>query len=341
MEIRAALGRHFVGFNTGRWDYINSVSDALAWDPAFQNPNIDADHDDLRLHAHLRGSRAAGREHARAQRPARAVAGRHGAEHPGRIDGRRRRPAMARAVAGAEREQRGGRQRQVGRALEDGAHRAAGLGAGRRGQSARPRVPAAHLHRRRRRGLRLLEPARAPCAARAICISVARAVRQRLRPGPAGRRAQAGRLLRRRRRALPDGGHGHRRDPAQHPLGVAAQAGDLHRGRRGHRRRAPATRCRRRCSPGCSTRSTPSCCAAGNRDVHDDSKATTLPIARDIVATLRRERGQAAVVHRPAEPQRSTTTTSPKPPAAIAAYMDAFAGDGTRITRNVDFDRPV
>src|SRR5688572_15749127 len=40
MEIRAALGQHFVGFNTGRWDYINSVSDALAWDPAFVNPNI-------------------------------------------------------------------------------------------------------------------------------------------------------------------------------------------------------------------------------------------------------------------------------------------------------------
>jgi len=42
MEIRAALGKHFVGFNTGRWDYINSVSDALAWDRAFVNPNIDA-----------------------------------------------------------------------------------------------------------------------------------------------------------------------------------------------------------------------------------------------------------------------------------------------------------
>ncbi len=42
MEIRAALGLHFVGFNTGRWDYINSVSDAMAWDPAFVNPNIDA-----------------------------------------------------------------------------------------------------------------------------------------------------------------------------------------------------------------------------------------------------------------------------------------------------------
>jgi malate synthase len=42
MEIRAALGPHFVGFNTGRWDYINSVADALAWDRSFINPNIDA-----------------------------------------------------------------------------------------------------------------------------------------------------------------------------------------------------------------------------------------------------------------------------------------------------------
>ena len=42
MEIRAALGRHFIGFNTGRWDYINSVADAVAWDPSFVHPNIDA-----------------------------------------------------------------------------------------------------------------------------------------------------------------------------------------------------------------------------------------------------------------------------------------------------------
>ncbi|MBK9796732.1 MAG: malate synthase [Holophagaceae bacterium] len=42
MEIRAALSPHFVGFNTGRWDYINSVSDAMAWDRAFVNPNIQA-----------------------------------------------------------------------------------------------------------------------------------------------------------------------------------------------------------------------------------------------------------------------------------------------------------
>jgi malate synthase len=42
MEIRAALGTHFVGFNTGRWDYINSVADAMAWNEEFVNPNIDA-----------------------------------------------------------------------------------------------------------------------------------------------------------------------------------------------------------------------------------------------------------------------------------------------------------
>jgi malate synthase len=42
MEIRAALGKHFVGFNTGRWDYINSVADALSWDKRFINPDIEA-----------------------------------------------------------------------------------------------------------------------------------------------------------------------------------------------------------------------------------------------------------------------------------------------------------
>ncbi len=42
MEIRATLGKHFIGFNTGRWDYINSVTDAMAWNPEFVNPNIDA-----------------------------------------------------------------------------------------------------------------------------------------------------------------------------------------------------------------------------------------------------------------------------------------------------------
>ena len=42
MEIRAALGQHFAGYNTGRWDYINSVADAVGWDQSFINPNIES-----------------------------------------------------------------------------------------------------------------------------------------------------------------------------------------------------------------------------------------------------------------------------------------------------------
>lgn len=42
MEIRAALGLRFVGFNTGRWDYINSVADAMCGVDGFINPNIEA-----------------------------------------------------------------------------------------------------------------------------------------------------------------------------------------------------------------------------------------------------------------------------------------------------------
>jgi malate synthase len=42
MEIRGALGKHFVGYNTGRWDYINSVADACCWNDDFIHPNIES-----------------------------------------------------------------------------------------------------------------------------------------------------------------------------------------------------------------------------------------------------------------------------------------------------------
>ena len=130
MEIRAALGAHFVGFNTGRWDYINSVSDAMAWDPEFVNPNIDAitmTYGYMRIYED-RVRRAV--QHAGRARPVRAVAGRHGAEHPGRLGGRRRRRHEARGRRRRARAARR-RQRQVGRPLEDGPHRPAGVGEGR------------------------------------------------------------------------------------------------------------------------------------------------------------------------------------------------------------------
>ena len=74
---------------------------------------------------------------------------------------------------------------------------------------------------------------------------------------------------------------------------------------------------------------------AGNRDVHDDSKDTTLPIAREIVETY--------------------VCSKFKPPwyidllninlnnedlelarERIEQYLTAFGTDGTRITKNLD-----
>jgi len=75
---------------------------------------------------------------------------------------------------------------------------------------------------------------------------------------------------------------------------------------------------------------------ASNRDVHDDSKETTLPIAREIVATY--------------------VSEDVKPPwyidllninldnhevriaqQKIDSYLKAFRADGTRITEDLDF----
>ncbi len=89
MEIRAALGRHFVGFNTGRWDYINSVSDAYAWDPGFINPNIDQV---TMTYGYMRVYEDRVRRAVNTPGPQwqlRAVAGRDGAQHPRRQRGRR------------------------------------------------------------------------------------------------------------------------------------------------------------------------------------------------------------------------------------------------------------
>jgi malate synthase len=77
--------------------------------------------------------------------------------------------------------------------------------------------------------------------------------------------------------------------------------------------------------------------AAGNRDVHDDSKQTTLPIAHEIVRTYVTSAVKAPWYvdllnlnldnHDLARARRRVTR-----------YMQAFAQDGIRITRNLDFD---
>jgi malate synthase len=107
MEIRAALGPRFVGFNTGRWDYINSVSDALAWDRSFINPNIDAI---TMTYGYMRNYEDRVRRAVNTPDQKGQFALWQGGMEPnipvGSADGVSR--AMQRAVAGGEREQREG-----------------------------------------------------------------------------------------------------------------------------------------------------------------------------------------------------------------------------------------
>ena len=75
---------------------------------------------------------------------------------------------------------------------------------------------------------------------------------------------------------------------------------------------------------------------AGNRDVHDDSKTTTLPIARAIVEAYILDDAKSPwyidllninLNHHDLAVARER----------IARYLDAFRQDGTRITENLDF----
>ena len=118
--------------------------------PGVRQPEHRRHHDDLRLHAALRGPRPARREHAGSRR----AAARSGRAAWSRTSRWARRPASQRHGArGGRRRARAarGRQRQVGRALEDGPHRPAGVGEGRgRTTSSGATFPPLDLHARRR-----------------------------------------------------------------------------------------------------------------------------------------------------------------------------------------------
>ncbi len=76
---------------------------------------------------------------------------------------------------------------------------------------------------------------------------------------------------------------------------------------------------------------------ASNRDVHDASKNTTLPIAREIVETYVTERRQTAVVHRPAQHQPRKPRPDGGQDGESACSRKRFARMGRRITENLDF----
>jgi malate synthase len=335
MEIRAALGRHFVGFNTGRWDYINSVSDANAWDRGFVNPNIDAI---TMTYGYMRNYEDRVRRAVNTpDRNGRFALWQGGMEpnipvgSPAGVEA-----GMKRAKAGGEREQRAGASgKWVAHWKMVHIVRPVWEAAGADNQLGRefPRLTYTDSDAD---GLVLLEPAARTVRGARDLLSVA------LQYGNAfGRGFQAAALK-------PADFFGNddvlylMEDMATGEIRLSILWEWLHKGAALTEDDATTGA---RAGDGFSAElfarlleeEYEKLQRAGNRDVHDDSKATTLPIAREIVATY--------------------VGSDVKPPwyidllnlnldnedlgvarERIAAYLEAFGRDGTRITENLDFE---
>jgi malate synthase len=334
MEIRAALGPRFVGYNTGRWDYINSVSDAMAWDPTFQNPNIDAitmTYGYMR-HYEDRVRRAVNTPDRRGR-----FALWQGGMEPNIPVGSDAGVAagMARAVAGA------GRERAAGASGKWVAHwkmvhivRPVWEQAGKANQLGREFPPLTYTDRDAA-DLRLIEPAPRTVRGARDLLSVA------IQYGNAfGQGMQAAALK-------PADFFGNddvlylMEDMATGEIRVSILWEWLHK-------HAPFTEGDAATGVKAGDTLTESLFVrlldeeyaklldAGSRDVHEHSKSTTLPVSRAIVAAVVARRTKApwfidllnlTLDHHDLEEARRR----------IALYMERFEEDGTRLTRNLDF----
>jgi malate synthase len=334
MEIRAALAPHFVGFNTGRWDYINSVSDAAAWDTPFINPNIDAvtmTYGYMRIYED-RVRRAVNTP----DRNGRFALWQGGMEpnipvgSPGGVEA-----SMKRAVAGAEREQREGASgKWVAHWKMVHIVRPVWEKAGADNQLAR-QFPALTYEKADADSLFLLEPAPRTIRGARDLVSVA------LQYGNAfGRGFQAAALK-------PADFFGNddvlylMEDMATGEIRLSILWEWVHKRARltaadetlGVREGDPFTLelCRKVIDEEYEKLR-----RASNRDVHDDSKETTLPIAREIVATYVGESTKLPwyidLLNVNLNVQDLATARQ-----RIAEYRQAFNKDGTRITENLDF----
>jgi malate synthase len=338
MEIRAALGEHFVGFNTGRWDYINSVADAMAWDAGFIDPNIDAI---TMTYGYMRNYEDRVRRAVNTPDSQGRYALWQGGMEPnipvGSPDGVKR--AMERAVAGAEREEREGasgkwvahwKMVHIVRPVWERVGKANQLGRS---------FPSLTYTSADADGLLLLEPAPRTIRGARDLLSVALQYGNAFGQGMQAAALKAADFFANddvlylmedmatgeiRLSILWEWLHKGARLTADDPE-TGSKTGDVFKAQLFARLLTEEYDKLRR---------------ASNRDVHDNSKTTTLPIAREIVETYVTDAIKLPWyidllninlgVHDVAEARRR-----------IELLRTAFRTDGTRITENLDFDAPV
>ena len=334
MEIRAALGPHFVGFNTGRWDYINSVSDAAAWDPSVVHPNIDAitmTFGYMRVYED-RVRRAVNTP----DRDGRFALWQGGMEPNIPVGSEAGvKAGMARAVAGAEREQREGasgkwvahwKMVHIVRPVWEKAGEANQLGRA---------FPPLTYERADADALLRIDPAPRTIRGARDLISVA------LQYGNAFERGFQAAALKPADFFGDDDVLYLMEDMATGEIRLSILWEWVHKGARLTAADAAADvgegdaftldLCRR-----LITEEFGKLLRARNRDVHDDSKATTLPVAREIVETY-----VAQPVKAPWYVDLLNLNLGvqdvPTARARITRYMERFAAEGARITENLDF----
>ena len=334
MEIRAALSPHFVGFNTGRWDYINSVSDALAWDRDFVNPNIQSI---TMTYGYMRTYEDRVRRAMNTPDRNGRFALWQGGMEPNIPVGSEEGVAasMKRAVAGAEREQREGASgKWVAHWKMVHIVRPVWEKAGQDNQAGRA-FPALTYEPGDAAGLMQLEPAPRTIAGARDLLSVA------LQYGNAFLRGFQAAALK------PADFFGNddvlylMEDMATGEIRLSILWEWIHKGARLTEADAETG-----CAAGDAfTRALfarlleeeyTKLRKAGNRDVHDDSKDTTLPIARAIVQTYVQS-DLKAPWYVDLLNLNLGVESLPEAERRIARFLEAFQKDGTRMTGNLDF----
>jgi malate synthase len=334
MEIRAALGLHFVGFNTGRWDYINSVSDALAWDPSFLNPNIDAV---TMTYGYMRNYEDRVRRAVNTPDRNGNFALWQGGMEPnipvGSADGVKR--AMERAVAGGEREQREGasgkwvahwKMVHIVRPVWERAGQANQLGR---------QFPRLTYTPEDAAGLMLLEPGPRTVRGARDLISVA------MQYGNAFEQGMQAAALKPADFFGDDNVLYLMEDMATGEIRLSIlwewlhkharlTAADAHTGARAGDEFTPALFARLLAEEYDKLRQ------AGDRDVHDDSKHTTLPIAREIVETYVTDAIKLPWYIDLLNVNLGVTDLE-EAKRRIRLLRDTFRSEGRRVTENLDF----